>query len=442
MCGTGTYSKQLYACPTAQWLNFGNTLNQKIMLTRFLALSIVGVFFACGLSAQQGEALSRSLIHGDTTRTYIIYVPQAYTGGEAWPLIISLHGYTGTADLQRLISNFEALADEEHFLVAYPQGLEIDDPAGGVLPLLPPRGNGWNILDAYGPDDLGFMAALIDSVAVEFNIDAGRVYAAGHSNGGALAYALACEPSSRVAAIASVGGPGTAPGLVPFFDCNASGPVPILHIHGTQDGVVPYTGTAGLFASIPATVEGWGAFNGCTAGPVVTEVPNISSADGSTVTLIQYLACDADAEVWHFRVNGGGHWWPGSIEVPTFLESVFGRTNRDLDASREIWNFFSGQPLTGMDNQLSAREAISLKVSPNPFQDELTLAFGLPEPALARLVIYDQLGRPVAVLPGQYLPQGEQQLQWNLPGHLAAGLYLLVAEINGVPAGRVKLARS
>ncbi|MCB9267051.1 MAG: hypothetical protein H6558_18660 [Lewinellaceae bacterium] len=175
------------------------------MQSRSTFLFIAFLLSALGLSAQQGEAINLSLTHDGATRTYIMYVPPAYTGEEPWPLILSLHGYTGTSELQRLISNFEALADEERFLLAYPQGLEIDDPSGGILPALPPRGTGWNILDPDGPDDLGFMAALIDSIAAEFNVDSGQVFAAGHSNGGTLAYGILAN-SRTDAAIASVGG--------------------------------------------------------------------------------------------------------------------------------------------------------------------------------------------------------------------------------------------
>lgn len=410
------------------------------MKSRFTLVFFLCILCAPGLSAQQGEALGRSLIHDDTTRTYIVYMPQAYTGDEAWPLIISLHGYTGTASLQRLISNFEALADTEHFLLAYPQGLEIDDPSGGILPALPPRGAGWNLQNPDGPDDLGFMVALIDSMATEFNIDAEQVFVAGHSNGGALAYVMACELTSRVAAIASVGGPGTSPGLVPFLDCNATGPMPVLDIHGTADAVVPYTGVSGLFASIPATMEGWGNFNGCGTEAVVTEIANTNQQDGSSVTLIQYLGCEQDAEVWHFRVNGGGHWWPGSIDVPFFLESVFGKTNRDFDASREIWNFFTGQPLTGIAH-LAAEAASSVTAFPNPFEDVVSFSFHLPEAGKVRLNIFGPLGNLVATLPGGEWPEGWQQLQWQIQPPLAPGIYQAVIESNNVPVGRTALVR-
>ena len=410
------------------------------MPSRFTFLFIALLLPALSLSAQQGEAINLSLVHDGVTRTYIMYVPQAYTGEEPWPLILSLHGYTGTAELQRLISNFEALADEEHFLLAYPQGLEIDDPSGGILPALPPRGTGWNILDPDGPDDLGFMAALIDSIAAGFNVDSGLVFAAGHSNGGTLAYVMACELTGRIAAIASVGGPGTSPGLVPFFECDATAPTPVLHIHGTADAVVPYNGVNGLFASIPDLVEGWGAFNGCSSGPVVTEVANTNLQDGSSVTLIQYLDCEQDAEVWHFRINGGGHWWPGSIDVPFFLESVFGKTNRDFDASREIWNFFTGQPLTGIAH-LAAEAASSVTAFPNPFEDVVSFSFHLPEAGKVRLNIFGPLGNLVAALPGGEWPEGWQQLQWQIQPPLAPGIYQAVIESNNVPVGRTALVR-
>ena len=410
------------------------------MPSRFTFLFIALLLPALSLSAQQGEAINLSLTHDGITRTYIMYVPQAYTGEEPWPLILSLHGYTGTAELQRLISNFEALADEEHFLLAYPQGLEIDDPSGGILPALPPRGTGWNILDPDGPDDLGFMAALIDSIAAGFNVDSGLVFAAGHSNGGTLAYVMACELTGRIAAIASVGGPGTSPGLVPFFECDATAPTPVLHIHGTADAVVPYNGVNGLFASIPDLVEGWGAFNGCSSGPVVTEIANTNLQDGSSVTLIQYLDCEQDAEVWHFRINGGGHWWPGSIDVPFFLESVFGKTNRDFDASREIWNFFTGQPLTGAEERAVVPLA-TITAFPNPFEDNVSFAFYLPEAGKVGLKIFNPLGRQVAALPGRELPGGWQQLQWKIQRPLAPGLYLAVIEADGVPSGQARLIR-
>ncbi|MCB9265201.1 MAG: T9SS type A sorting domain-containing protein [Lewinellaceae bacterium] len=408
------------------------------MQIRVILLPLFCLLAAFHLSAQQGEVANRSLSHDGTTRTYIVYVPQAYTGEEAWPLIISLHGYTGTAELQRLISNFEALADEEHFLIAYPQGLVVDDPSGGNLPLLPPQGYGWNILDPGGPDDLGFMAALIDSVSTEFNIDSGQVFAAGHSNGGALAYQMACELSGRIAAIASVGGPGTSPGLLPFFECNAAGPVPVLDIHGTADQVVPYNGVAGLFASIPATMEGWGSFNGCGAEPLVREIPNINLQDGCTATLIQYLDCEQGAEVWHFRVNGGGHWWPGSIPVPVFLEDVMGKVNRDFDASREIWNFFSGQPLTGLEEAITYNK-VSLSAFPNPAGEEVTFSFSLSAPGLVRFRVYSLLGQAVAAVRAGQLPKGPHQLRWSIPAHLGAGAYLVVLETEGAPAERARL---
>lgn len=410
------------------------------MPARLTLLCFLCTALCSNISAQQ--ALDRSLTHDGIARTYIVYVPQAYTGDEAWPLIISLHGYTGTAVLQRLISNFEALADEEHFLLAYPQGLEIDDPSGGILPALPPRGTGWNIRDPNGPDDLGFMEALMDSVSAEFNIDPARVFAAGHSNGGTLAYIMACELTGRIAAIASVGGPGTSPGLVPFFECNTTAPTPVIHIHGTTDAVVPYGGVEGLFPPIPALVESWGGFNGCAAGPVVTEIADAGPQDGSTATLIQYLDCEQDAEVWHFRVNGGGHWWPGSIDVPPFLESVFGKTNRDFDASREIWNFFTGRPatVTGLE-QPAGTVQVAVTAFPNPFREEVSVAFRLQEAGSVRLRAYDPLGRPATVVPEQSLPAGLQQVQWETPPHLPAGWYLLVLEVDGVPVGRQLVIR-
>ncbi|MCB9267052.1 MAG: hypothetical protein H6558_18665 [Lewinellaceae bacterium] len=118
---------------------------------------------------------------------------------------------------------------------------------------------------------------------------------------------------------------------------------PVLHIHGTADAVVPTTEST-TFASIPDLYGGLGRLQRLLLHSVVTEVANTNLQDGSSVTLIQYLDCEQDAEVWHFR----------STAAPlvrqhrrALLPGVrFGKTNRDFDASREIWNFFTYQPLT------------------------------------------------------------------------------------------------
>jgi polyhydroxybutyrate depolymerase len=64
-----------------------------------------------------------SLIHDGITRTYLLHVPPSYSAARRVPLVIGLHGYTATATAFEGQSGFSAKADQEGFLVAYPNGL-------------------------------------------------------------------------------------------------------------------------------------------------------------------------------------------------------------------------------------------------------------------------------------------------------------------------------
>jgi polyhydroxybutyrate depolymerase len=79
--------------------------------------------------------------------------------------------------------------------------------------------------------------------------------------------------------------------------------------------------------------------------PIVTDLPNTNTTDGTTVQQWSYPVGDyfdtagnpRDAEVLFYRVAGGGHNWPGdSTSWPAWAAPV----NQDFSASAEIWDFF------------------------------------------------------------------------------------------------------
>jgi len=77
--------------------------------------------------------------------------------------------------------------------------------------------------------------------------------------------------------------------------------------------------------------------NNCSGNPTVITLPNTFLFDFSTVDRFVWSPCDNGAEVQLLRVNGGGHQWPGTAA----LLGGLGNINRDINASQEIWNFFS-----------------------------------------------------------------------------------------------------
>ncbi|HET8964101.1 MAG TPA: T9SS type A sorting domain-containing protein [Chitinophagales bacterium] len=281
------------------------------------------------------------------TRSYRIYVPSAYDGSTAVPLLFNLHGYSSNSFEQEFYGEFRNIADTANFIMVCPDGTF--DVYGFQY---------WNsfVADNIGVDDVNFISNLIDTISSEYNINANRIYSTGMSNGGFMSYTLAGELSNRIAAIASVTGDITYdrfPAIMPTH------PIPVMEIHGTADPTVPYVGTES-FMPIEDVVDYWVEFNNCNPTPEIIEVPDINPGDGCTATHFIYSGGTNNADVELFRINGGGHTWPGTI-------LIIGVTNLDINASQEIWRFFSRYSLNVL-TEISPTEIHSIKitVSPNP----------------------------------------------------------------------------
>jgi polyhydroxybutyrate depolymerase len=265
-----------------------------------------------------------TITHDGLQREYILYVPASYTGDESVPLLFNFHALGSNAQQQMGFGDFRPIADRDGFLVAHPQGTQSE----GERPL-----NFWNV-GAEGVDDVGFTAAMIDSIAADYNIDRARVYAAGMSNGGTFSHHLAGLLSDEIAAIASVSGPMTPPMVAVS---NPVHPTPVMHIHGTEDPLVPYDGRP-PFLSVAAQLEYWVDYNNCDTIPTITQVPDINPDNAFTVEHFVYEGGDNNVNVEHFKIFGGSHAWP----------RIAGQVGNDIDASEEIWKFLSRYDINGV----------------------------------------------------------------------------------------------
>ncbi|MEL7371926.1 MAG: PHB depolymerase family esterase [Myxococcota bacterium] len=201
-----------------------------------------------------------SLVSGGRNRTYDVYVPASYSASTPAPLVLDFHGFTSSNGLQRLISGWQQKADEEGFVVAWPQGV-------GVVP-------GWNAETCCGEallgnvDDVGFARDVVEDIQQQASIDPDRIYATGLSNGGAITHSLGCRAADLFAAIAPVSFP------LPFLSersCRPSRQMPIIQFHGFQDTIVPYwTGIAPTFRSAPQSRNDWADINDCRDRPSIT----------------------------------------------------------------------------------------------------------------------------------------------------------------------------
>jgi polyhydroxybutyrate depolymerase len=266
-------------------------------------------------------------VSGGASRDYLLHVPPRYDPAKPTPLVISLHGAALWGAGQRDISQWDRVADTEGFIVVYPSGV---------------RGSGprtWRVDDAAGARaDVGFIAALIDTLQAHYLIDPRRIYANGLSNGGAMAFVLSCALADRIAAVGMV----AAAYMLPWSSCPDRRPVPMIAFHGTADAQVPYEGGSSWvwsrpFPSIPKWTAAWSRRNGCAGEPV-------DSIVAPDVTRREYRDCADGASVVLYTVDGGGHSWPGGGPLP---EWWVGPTNRTIDASSEMWDFFRRHPLVG-----------------------------------------------------------------------------------------------
>ena len=297
------------------------------------------------------------MMHDGIQRSYRVYEPAIYDGSEAVPLIINLHGYTSNAFEQEVYGDFRPIADTANFILIHPDGTL--DASGTTF---------WNAFGSPSEtvDDIGFISALIDTIASDFNIDLNRVYSTGMSNGGFMSYRLACELSHRITAIASVTGAMLNPA---FISCNPVHPTPIMEVHGTADPTVPYLGSGGVLG-VEAGIAHWVDFNNCNMTAVQTAIPNVDLTDGCTADHFVYSGGDAGSSVELYRINGGGHTWPGSNPLISI-----GVTNRDFSASKEIWRFFSQYSLDGLVGIDEQQSENPLVVYPNPSNGNVALRF-------------------------------------------------------------------
>ena len=194
--------------------------------------------------------------NGGQLRTYRVV---DLSEGEPAPLLFVLHGFGGSAAVMAEYTGIESLIEstiDGGAIVVYPNGTGAQESlpqswnAGGCCPFA--------IYDLV--DDVAFFDTMITSLQSEFDVDPERVWVVGHSNGGMMAYRLACELATRVTAI------GVAAGALMIDTCVSGQAVSALHLHGQLDAVVPIAGgdIAGIqFPSAKDSFERFARGNGC-----------------------------------------------------------------------------------------------------------------------------------------------------------------------------------
>lgn len=269
----------------------------------------------------------KSIKVGKIRRSYVVNTPQGY-GDKPAPLVLVLHGAMANTFAMAWDTRMTEKANEHGFIVVYPRGI-------GIAKTLMT----WNAGDCCGIaklrniDDIAFLKVLIKQLREDYKVDGDRIYIAGASNGGMMAYKAAIELSDQIAAIA------TANGTMMTSELKPGEPVSILAFHGTKDHIVPYQGGPGglPFWKIIGTkaadnVKFWAERDKCSATAVRESIGNYvkeSYRNGANGT-----------EVCVYIVNGGKHNWPGGRGTIISSDAAMSK----LDATDIICKFFLAHP--------------------------------------------------------------------------------------------------
>lgn len=295
-------------------------------------------------------------------RSYWIHVPPSYDGTESIPLVILLHGSTGMpinifirypfatlGMLKRLLidscwienwTNFSSKADEEEFIVVYPNGLLsiLNHPGLDELELLsmfiaqqyPPN---W-IYGDNSVDDVGFIRDIIQKMQSEYNIDTDKIYVAGVSNGADMTYCLGSALSDIVAAISPVAGylaiknpQDEEYNIIP----DPENPVSVIVFHGTED----YYETDEYSLGVNESVQFWVEKNNCNP------IPEITVSESGNIITRTYSGGDEDTEVILYTIVNGTHTWPGNDYPP---DNPLHDPINEISATDLIWEFFKAHP--------------------------------------------------------------------------------------------------
>ena len=297
-------------------------------IPRLRALALTLFLFLHSCSAEKEDAENnlescysntdiQSIFHNGKSREYILYIPDSYDGVSTIPLVLNFHGFGESASDFMNNTDMRTVSESKTFILVYPQGSCLNGSSH------------WNACpigedNKSDADDFGFVESIISEISSQYNIDLERVYAAGYSNGGMMAYGLANYKSDLIAAVASVSGV--------MLDCigSTSHPMPVIHLHGTSDNVIPYDGGNG-WNSVQKTLDHWINFNNTTSTPTVS----IDDSEGVTIEHYVYDEGNNSVSVEHYKYVGGNHVW-------------FSSTFRGLNTSELIWNFMSRYDINGL----------------------------------------------------------------------------------------------
>ncbi len=236
-------------------------------------------------------------------------------------LMFLMHGSGGSStDMIKHSAKLEALSATEKLLVVYPNGYQ----------------HYWNECRKYSNaaankediNEAAFFTAMINYFQKKYSISKDKIFAAGFSGGGQMAYKLAATMPGKITAVTAVVAnlPDSA-----SCDCKLSGKAkPILIINSTDDQTNPYNGgemfvnnaSFGVVLSTENTFAYWAHLAGYTGAPEKTLLPDTDPNDKKTIERYAYQQKNKPSVVL-LKVVGGHHDYPNDIDVWVYAWEFF-----------------------------------------------------------------------------------------------------------------------
>lgn len=279
-------------------------------------LSIV-LLFISGFAYSQ--IITDSILVENHYRSFSYNLPKKSLKGGS--VIFIMHGSGGSSkDIIAKTTELQSIAGNDKLLIVYPEGYQ----------------HYWNECRKYSTaaankeniNENAFFTAMIDMVYKKFTINKTKVFAAGFSGGGHMAYKLALTMPSKIKAIAAIVAnlPDSA-----SCDCSyANKALPVLIINGTDDETNHYNGgemfvnnaNYGVMLSTENTFKYWANLAGYKTAPQKNSLPDKDLADHKTIESYSYHQQNKPT-VTLLKVIGGKHDYPGDIDVYLYAWQFF-----------------------------------------------------------------------------------------------------------------------
>lgn len=352
---------------------------------------IIFMSMICSLSISWflTSAQTFTLTHDGISRSYLVHLPSSYDPSTSYPVVMAFNGWYQTPAQIESISRLSTKADQDNFIAVYPKGIT-------------PNYQAWNESETAGPDDVGFVSQMLDSLINRYNIDTTKIYATGFSSGAGMCYRLAQQLSNRIAAIAPVAG-------CIKYSFEPTKKIPIVQFKSKNDN----------YSSVFPVINYWIEKNNCVSIP--DTFFTVTGAIGEI-----WRSKDSDANIVLYSTESGGHNWPNSanrvdpISATNLMLEFFNNPNPRISALERPENIPTNYLLE--------------QNYPNPFNPVTNIVFSLPVQSVARLEIFNLAGEKVATLLNDTIQSGRHSIKWNGKNNsgqnVSSGTYIYSLTIN------------